>query len=325
MKEFNGQRAPRPIAAMVLGRTEAMGAMRESELLAHIAARSADLAGRGGIVVGPGDDAALVQLTGAILLTVDQLIAGRHFDPHTSTIDQIARKSVARSVSDIAAMAGAPLCGLATGCLPDGFAQGDELFDRMAHWARHFGCPLVGGDVATAPGPLMLTVTVLGRAHARRGAVLRSDAAPGDHVYVTGRLGGSFASGRYLSFEPRVREATWLADMLGDRLGAMIDLSDGLGRDAGRIAAASGVQIELEPGRLPLHAAVREWERAMSDGEDYELLFTVRPDVELPNRAPGTDVTFTRIGSVRTGSGCGIRWADGSWTDVSERGWDHTG
>ncbi len=297
--------------------------MRESELLAHIASRSADLSGRGPIVVGPGDDAAVLRLDGQTLITVDHLVAGRHFDPRSATIDQIARKSIARSVSDIAAMAGTPICGLATGCLPDGFLHADQLFDRMAHWSRHFGCPLVGGDIAISEGPLVLTVTVLGRANSQRGPVLRSDARAGDVVFVTGRIGGSLDSGRHLSFQPRFADATWLADRFGQGLGAMIDLSDGLGRDAGRIAAASGVRLELQASLLPLHADAGDWQAAVAEGEDYELLFTARAGVKIPENCPDSGVAISRIGSVVSGAGCTILDAAGIAVDVGQLGWDH--
>lgn len=300
-----------------------VASMRESELLAHIAARSADLSGRGVVVVGPGDDAAVLKFEGQTVVTVDHLIAGRHFDPLTTTIDQIARKAVARSVSDIAAMAGTPTSGLATGCLPEGYRHGDELFDRMAHWARSYGCPLVGGDIATSSGPLVLTVVVMGQAHASRGPVLRSEARAGDGVYLTGRIGGSLISGRHLSFEPRVAEGRWLADHLGAQLGAMIDLSDGLGRDGARVGRASGVRIELQASTLPLHGGVDEWRAAAGEGEDYELLFTVHERSDLPPKFPETGVGLTRIGRVIAGEGCVIVDEAGAALDVADLGWDH--
>lgn len=304
--------------------------MRESELLRHIEKRSRDLAGRGAVVVGPGDDAAVLNLDAGTLVTVDQLVAGRHFDPGAATIDQIARKAVARSVSDIAAMGGRPTCALATGCLPSGFAAGDELFDRMAQWGRHWGCPLVGGDIAMSDGPMVLTVTVIGRAHERRGAVLRSSARAGDAVYATGAFGGSLESGRHLSFEPRVAEGGWLCDALGDALHAMIDVSDGLGRDAGRVARAAGVRVVIEADALPLHPGVSSWREGASDGEDYELMFTVESGAAVPKSCPASGVSITRIGTVTDaagdsgGSGCFIRTPDNQLHAAEELGWDHT-
>lgn len=298
--------------------------MREQELLRHIYQRSADLTDVNDIVVGPGDDAAVINVGGELLiLTVDQLVAGRHYEEATP-LDLVARKAIARSVSDIAAMGGRPTYALATACLPPGFAEANQLFDRMAAWARHFGCPLIGGDIASAPGPLALTVTVLGRCHARRGPALRSDAHAGDTLCVTGRLGDSVESGRHLRFEPRLDEAAALCDQLADKLGALMDVSDGLGIDAGRIAEASGVRLEIEAARIPLSEGVSEWRRAASDGEDYELLFAVRDpgaldSLELPN---GTPVTV--IGRVVDGEGCIIIDESGAAHDGTALGWDHT-
>ncbi|MEQ8770744.1 MAG: thiamine-phosphate kinase [Phycisphaerales bacterium] len=296
--------------------------MRESELLEHIYRRSTGIRASGGweVVVGPGDDAAVLRSpTGdRLLVTVDQLIEGRHYEPGTA-IDLIARKAVARSVSDIAAMGGKPAWATATAVLPAGYEHADDLFDRMAHWAGHWGCPLVGGDVAahgSADDPLMLTITVAGVPAGE--PVLRSGTRVGDGVYVTGSLGGSLNSGRHLTFEPRVAAGVELVASLGDRLHAMIDLSDGLGRDAGRIAAASRVRIEIDAAALPVHAGVDDWRAAMGDGEDYELCFCAAGDV--PETAAG--VPITRVGEIVAGDGCVVR-AGGEVIDAGELGWDH--
>lgn len=272
-------------------------------------------------MLGPGDDCAVLALPGLTLATVDHLVEGRHYD-ESLPIDLVARKAVARSVSDIAAMGGEPSCALATGCLRDGFRNADELFDRMAHWANEFGCPLAGGDIAFSPGPTVLTVTVLGRPHHLRGPVERSTAREGDKVCVTGTLGNSPASGRHAAFEPRLREARELCTALGDNLTSMIDVSDGLGRDAGRVAAMSGVRIEIDSWRIPRASGTRTWQDACSDGEDYELLFTVRGDAELPkDSVAGTPVTV--IGRVVRGGGCIARDEDGTAHQICNLGWDH--
>ncbi|MBL0926787.1 MAG: thiamine-monophosphate kinase [Phycisphaerales bacterium] len=297
--------------------------MNESDLLARIAERSRGLGGP--VEVGPGDDCAVVGAGGRLLLTVDQLVEGRHFDPGTAP-DLIARKAVARSVSDIAAMAGAPLVSLGTGCLTRGRPDADELCARMAHWANAFGCPMVGGDLAFHDGPAVLTVTVLGTPHPTRGPVLRSGARAGDLVLVTGRLGGSYTSGRHLSFTPRAAEARQLADALGPRLHSMIDISDGLGRDAGRLAAASGVRIEINAARLPLHPGVTDWRRGAADGEDYELLFTAGGLAEGACSALASiGAPVSCIGRVVSGEGCVVIDPEGSAHDARELGWEHRG
>lgn len=307
----------------------------ESELLASIAARSADLSARfPQVLEGPGDDCAVIGPgSGHLLLTVDQLVEGRHFRPGTP-IDLIARKAIARSISDIAAMAGTPIAALATGVLPQGFEQtlADQLCQRLKHWSEHWGCPLVGGDIASSAGgrdPLVLTVTVVGRSHASRGPVLRRSAVVGDDIYVTGTLGSSFEPatglGRHLTFEPRIDAARTLADRLGPNLHAMMDLSDGLGRDAGRMAAASDVTFEIDAASIPA-APAASWQGALRDGEDYELLFTATgsPPTELPSVAG--PVRVTRIGRVvakRSHSLCVVRTPDGTALEASEIGWNH--
>ncbi|MFZ4574937.1 MAG: thiamine-phosphate kinase [Phycisphaerales bacterium] len=304
--------------------------MRESELLRHIIAGSRV---DPGVLVGPGDDGAVVETRPGdrLVLTVDQLVQGRHFTEGTP-IDLVARKAVARSISDLAAMAAEPAWSLATGALPPGYPQqrATELVDRMHHWARHFACPLIGGDLATTHhGELVLTVTAIGRLLPGVAPPLRSAARVGDWVCVTGELGGAFDArtglGKHLTFEPRLRESLFLARFLGDRLGAMMDISDGLGRDAGRIGAASGVRVVLEEGALPV-ASGATLEGALADGEDYELLFTVAPGGPLPAMCPGTNVRITRIGRVDAASGDAgafVQSSSGELRRVDDEGWDH--
>ena len=298
-----------------------MDPMPESKLLAHIYSRSDDLPGRafGGceVVVGPGDDSAVIKTPSGdrLLITTDQLIEGRHFEPETE-IDLIARKAVARSVSDIAAMGGTPSWSLGTAVLPTEYAHADELFDAMFRWAMHWECPLIGGDVARGDGALMLTVTVAGTC--TQNPVLRSGAHPGQGVYVTGKIGNSFASGRHLTFEPRIAEAHALCAQTSG-IGSMIDISDGLGRDAGRIAEASGVGIEIESALIPVHDDAPDAITAIGDGEDYELLFTA--DGGMPVEICGTPIT--RIGTVVNGGGVVMIGKDGLRRDAGDLGWDH--
>ena len=296
--------------------------MRELQLLQRIAERSADLPEVfDRVLVGPGDDCAvLAPDPRPLVITTDHLVQGRHFDD-ALPLELIARKAVMRSVSDIAAMAARPAWALATALLPRGYAHADELFDHMARHARAFGCPLVGGDIATLPasatGPMSLTVTVAGHAH---NPVLRSNAKPGDLVYVTGALGGSLVSGRHAKAEPRVTEALRLADRC--TLHAMIDLSDGLGLDAHRVASASSVRLEIESERIPVHADARGLDSALRDGEDYELLFTTPSDATVPTDVQGTAVTH--IGRVVQGEPAALLvLPSGRVRDISREGFEH--
>lgn len=289
--------------------------MRERELLQHIADRSATLPDTyGQVLVGPGDDCAVIEASPhPLLLTTDHLVQHRHFDD-ALPIELVARKAIVRSVSDIAAMAGTPAWALATALLPVGYQPANELFDHMARFAREFGCPLVGGDIATlppgTPGPISLTVTVGG--HARK-PILRSSARVGDHVYVTGPLGGSLVNHRHALATPRVG----LAQQLAEDIHAMIDLSDGLGIDAARVARASNVRLELDAAAIPIHPDAKDLNAALGDGEDYELLFTAPADASIPD-------SITRIGRVTNGQPAAILiTSDGSQRDVSAQGFEH--
>ncbi len=311
--------------------------VRENELLRHIFERSRDLgAAFPRVVVGPGDDCAVVNVASPMLLKVDQVIEGRHFTRGTP-VDLIARKAIARAVSDVAAMAGRPVAALAAAAIPKGYAEADALFDATARWARHWGCPLVGGDIAGVArveegGRLGLSITMVGEVHGQRGAVLRSGARVGDVVYVTGEIGGAFdaarGGGRHLTFEPRVEEAAWLAGSLGEKLHAMLDVSDGLGMDAGRLAAASGVRIDIDGGAIPLAAAVNgDWLCALRDGEDYELLFAADAGAAVPEVIPGmgtgVGTRVTRIGVVTAGGGCFVKGVGGRVVDAGAMGFEH--
>lgn len=319
--------------------------MRESELLQRIAETTRDMTRRWSqVVLGPGDDCAAVYVRSTagsadapdaaaaaradrnvLLLTVDQLVEGRHFNTGTP-VELVARKAVARSISDIAAMGGTPRWALATGVLPAGFTGGEQLVDSLHSWGERWCAPIVGGDIAIGERgcPLMLTVTVGGEPHPQRGPVPRSGAKPGDEVWVTGAFGGSYGPDgqrHHLIFEPRVREGAWLAGTLGSRLHAMIDVSDGLGRDAGRIARASGVRIEIDAALVPMNAGVADVMRALADGEDYELCFAVEPGAMEVGRSAAS-ARMTRIGRVASGTGCAAL-IGGRWVDVAELGWDH--
>ncbi len=301
--------------------------VREPELLGHIFDRAADLAAAfSHVLVGPGDDCALIATGARTLLKVDSVIEGVHFARGTP-VDRIAYKAIARTVSDIAAMAGRPTAALAACVLPTGMpaSTANELFDATSRHARHFGCPLVGGDIASNDGPLTLTITVVGTPH-EKVLPLRSHARPGDGVYVTGALGGSLgkdALGRHLSFTPRLAEAEFLANTLDSGLHAMMDLSDGLGIDGGRMALASGVSMVIDERRVAVHADAAGIGSAIGDGEDYELLFTVAAGCEVPSVCPTTGTTITRIGEVFEGSGVWLRTRSGEVLDIARKGFAH--
>jgi thiamine-monophosphate kinase len=309
--------------------------MRERDLLAHIYQRSANDR-HASVAVGPGDDCAVLRIGGAqVLVTTDQLVEGRHYHSEDEP-ELVARKAMARAISDIAAMAGRPTAAVVAATLPPGLTNGAALVDRLRESAQHFDTPLVGGDVAssTTDAPVVITATILGSPHPQRGPVLRSTARVGDAVWVTGELGGAWSSApndrhsKQHTFVPRVAEAWSLADELGAELRSMIDLSDGLGVDAARIATASGVRIELDAAALPVSPRLAgEWRRALSDGEDYELAFTADAGddvrVALDRVAERLGVAITRVGRVTAGEGCVVHTPDGETLGADDLGWEH--
>ncbi len=269
---------------------------------ALVARLVATIPSRPEVVAGPGDDCAVVDTGGGEwqLLKTDSLVEGVHFLPGTDPV-LVGRKAMNRALSDIAAMGGRPrhaLVGLAIDAARP-LAEIEGWYAGLLEAAAAFDCALVGGETVRLPQPgAVLSVSLTGSVAPER-CTLRSGASPGDLLAVTGRLGGSFESGRHLAFVPRLREAQWLAQHA--RPTAMMDLSDGLGSDLPRLAAASGVGYRVKLADLPCHAGVSP-EQAASEGEDYELLLAFRPEV-FADLLPRWDATFpglplTAIGEV---------------------------
>ena len=301
------------------------------------------------ITVGPGDDMAAIAASACahgVLAACDQVVEGRHFTRETP-LALVARKAVARNVSDVAAMAAEPLATLASCVLPRriGADGAQTLLESVRRHAERWGAPLIGGDTAVhedPDGPLMLCVTILARPRsAPTGEALqivrRRGARAGDALYVTGACGGSLGAdglGRHLHFEPRLTASHALADALGSRLHAMIDVSDGLGLDAGRLAAASAEPLaaQIDSMRVP-RSETASLESAISDGEDHELLFAADPDACVPEALPdgqGGTVPCTRIGTMvprmpSMPDACAVLVpaSGGAVQDISRKGWMH--
>jgi len=283
------------------------------------------------VLVGPGDDTAVLRPpTRPLLVTTDMLLDGSCFRLAEAGPRRVGRKAIAVNLSDIAAMAGVPTAAVVSVGLPrsGGRELAEELYLGMREVADVFAVPLVGGDTNSWDGPLSISVTLLGEAQAR-GPVLRSGGKVGDWIMVTGPLGGSIL-GHHLDFTPRVREA--LALHQAADLHAMIDLSDGLARDLHHICEESCCGAVLFADAIPITAAARELanrdgqsalDHALSDGEDFELVFTVSPaDGErLWREQPVPGITLTRIGEMV---------ADGYWLErdgkrepLEPRGYEH--
>jgi thiamine-monophosphate kinase len=277
--------------------------------------------------VGPGDDLAVLEIGGAtVMVGVDQVIVGRHVTPGTSW-ETIGRKAANRSLSDVAAMAGRPVALLATGAVSKKTTDEDAIaFLRgLRSAADAVGIPLVGGDLATlseGDDGSVVTVTVLAEPTAR-GPVLRSGGCPGDSLYVTGVIGGAWAApgaDHHLTFDPRIAEALELQERC--TLHAMIDISDGLGRDAARLAMASHCHGEIDLAAVPVAEGVTP-RAAIEEGEEYELLFAASgrvPDVL------SSACSVTKIGRLIDGtdSACAVSIRDGDmrWAG-DELGWTH--
>lgn len=286
------------------------------------------------VLIPPGDDMAMVALDGSdrVLIAADSAVEGRHApagcDPYL-----IGRKAMLRNLSDVAAMGGVrPLATVACAILPRGIDESRawRLAEGLRETAAAWGAPLVGGDIATMPAaleraPIVASVTILAvpLGPAARIAT-RADARAGDGVYVTGTIGGAWDAatglGRHLEFTPRIAVGQALATALGSRLGAMIDISDGLGRDLGHIAGLSAVALEIDLSQVPVAAGVAP-RTAIAQGEDYELAFTARGDV--PDSVAG--VAVTRIGTVVAGAP-EVRVREGAVVfEASRLGFEHDG
>jgi thiamine-monophosphate kinase len=319
--------------------------VRELELIRGI---ERTLGARGGrVLLGPGDDAAVVRADGVQVTSVDLVAEGVHFEWRTHGPGDVGHKALASALSDVAAMGASPgeaYVGLA---LPPGFPaeRVRALVAAMEELAAQTGTVIAGGDVVSARA-LVVSVTVTGWAPSPDSLVLRSGARPGDLVGVTGRLGGSGAGllllrGLDVDLAPSVREALRRrhrrprarldvgAALAAAGASAMIDVSDGVATDAAHLAARSEARLEVELARLPLDAGVAEVARAAgrdphelaaSAGEDYELLLTAPvPARAALEAAAAGDLTW--LGRVRAGTGVALRGADGQ--PVALEGYEH--
>jgi thiamine-monophosphate kinase len=259
---------------------------------------------------GIGDDCAVLPATKRRqLITVDPVVYREHFDDVLSP-QAAAEKLLKRNVSDIAAMGGRPTAAVISLVL-DARTSVDwieKFYRRLGACARHYGVVIVGGDIAHARGTIVASLTLLGEATGPR-VLTRAGARVGDWIFVTGELGCSLPTGHHWKFTPRLAEGTWLAGQRGVR--SMIDVSDGLAKDL-RALAPRGAAAALDAVALPRRAgaAVRA---TLTDGEDYELAFTLaaRSDREAFTRAwrekfPRTRLScigrFVRAGAVPAGA-----------------------
>ena len=257
-----------------------------------------------------------------LLFASDMLVEGVHFRRSDLQPRWIGWKALAGNVSDVAAMGGLPKYAVVSLGIPSTTPVRfvDELSAGLQRCARRFGVAIVGGDTVRAP-IVVVDVAILGVAQASH-LVLRSGARVGDRIFVTGRLGGSLASGRHATFLPRLREAQWL--VRHRRVHAMIDLSDGLASDLWQLARASRVTFRIRERAIPAARAARTVWHALMDGEDFELLFVVPS--RLASRVPTRigQVPVTEIGVVtKHGAHVELIRTDGRITSLIPEGFRH--
>lgn len=298
----------------------------------------------GEVVVGPGDDAAVVKGSSRpLLLTTDALVEGVHFRRGWLTARELGRRAFHVAASDVAAMGGRVRAVVLALAAPPTWevAELRAVVRGMHEAATRAGAALAGGNLATAR-ELSLTVSVLGDAPAR--PILRSGARVDDDLWVTGALGGAAFGLRLLMSARTVLHGEtarrwWRRPVARLEAGAalaaagiptaMMDVSDGLLVDAGRLARASGRRLVIAADRLPLAACLRGITvadarmLALSGGEDYELLFSAPPRARRRLARVPLGVTVTRIGTVAAGRGVAVVDADGRALRLRRGGHEH--
>lgn len=316
--------------------------------LADVLGVAADARGGSGI----GDDAAI--LAGGTVpwaWTIDTLVEGVHFRFDWLDSEDVGHRALVASLSDLAAMGAEPAGALVSvaGSAPTIAAELEGIYRGLAALAGRTACPVLGGDLSRAGGPLHLTVTALGRCPGA--PLLRSGVRPGDELWVTGSLGGPAAAIALLEAgvpvgtvrqeaayrrlarpEARNAEVGWLQARAPLR--GAIDLSDGLSSDAAHLASRSQVAIAIEAERVPVHSGAADCARlqgadplewALHGGEEFELLLSAPDGALAPHAGPfaaAFGIPLTRIGSAAAGEGVTLV-RKGVPAPLESRGWDH--
>jgi thiamine-monophosphate kinase len=314
---------------------ETLSALGEKGLIRKIAGWIPVPTPDDGLLVGIGDDTAVMDFPSRgeyLLLKTDAVVEGVHFEPGTEP-ERVGWKAAGRVVSDFAAMGGRPCWLMVTLVLRNEIDL--QWIERMYAGIRRLAerCPLevVGGETVRTAGPAVISISGAGKVGADH-LVLRSGAHPGDILVVTGSLGGSIL-GKHLDFEPRLREAQVLAG--GFQPAAMLDISDGLARDAIHLGEASGIGIEIWSDRVPVSPEAIKLsaqdqrlalEHALYDGEDFELLAAL-PEGRWQQARDALQAecgtTLTAIGRCLE-AGAGFHLVSGGTRhELKDKGWDH--
>jgi len=308
--------------------------MNEFELIQRL---TRSLPANKSVVAGAGDDCAVLDFglpDRLLLFKTDAIVEGIHFPPDTPA-EKIGHKALGRCLSDIAAMAGTPVAAVVTLALPRNFEPQfvETIYAGMSALARRYDVAIVGGETTTNPERMLISVALLGSV-SRGKSVLRSGAEVGDAIFVSGELGGSLA-GKHLDFEPRLNEACWLTQHFS--IHAMLDVSDGLAGDLRHILKASRVGAQLHSTAIPISREARRTAKAesstktpllaaLTDGEDFELLFTVASKDAVPLldawKAQFPKVELSCIGKITAGEGITIRDKEGV-RPLTAHGYEH--
>jgi len=253
---------------------------------------------------GPGDDCAVLQGGKAgwlDLLKTDVVVEGVHFQSDENS-EAVGWKAMARCLSDIAAMSGIPIAAVITIVAPENIEVSivEGWYRGLQKAAETFEVSVVGGETSsTKSEAAIISVSMTGKVEKER-CIYRSGANIGDAILVTGRLGGSLQSGRHLNFRPRLAEARWLTEHA--TMNAMMDLSDGLAKDLPRMMRLSETGYRIDRDAVPCHQGI-DLEAAVSEGEDYELLFTASQETAenlslMWQESFGSDLELSVIGEV---------------------------
>src|SRR5262245_52246214 len=277
-----------------------LGALGEDRLLSQILLHL-PLGRTRKVLAGAGDDCAIVEIPGSekyLVLKTDCVVEGVHF-VHGTNASDLGWKAMMRPLSDFAAASAVPQFSLITLIVPQQTKVEwvRRLYRGLRRAANRFEVSIVGGETSNTPGPIAISVTVIGFVEKTR-AVSRRGGRSGDDLFVTGRIGGALKQ-KHLRFIPRIVESRWLTKNFF--IYAMMDLSDGLGADLPRLARASKVEFDIQLKKLPV-ARGATIDDAISEGEDYELLFAIsrrdRNSLERQWRRKFPKLLLTRIGSL---------------------------
>ncbi len=285
------------------------------------------------IVIGIGDDCASIKINGdkQCLVTTDMLVEGTHFELNKNTPEEIGRKSIACSISDIAAMGCSAKYAVVSICFPQetkaSFAK--KLFLGMKKLAESYKIAIIGGDIVSSKKLLVINVTMYGDNNGVN-PIARSGAKSNDAIMVTGALGGSILE-KHVTFKPRLKEGMLLNKNFN--INSMIDISDGLASDLNHILEESKVGAILYENKVPISAAAKKLARktglpalhhALHDGEDYELLFTISgKESEKLLEYKSFPVRLSIIGHIIKSKGLKLRGSNSKLKNIKSMGYKH--